>query len=252
MRWFKSVKKDPPPLPYEGKIEVFSRHCISSSVSRHKKRPPEFSHEKCHKNLLDTIDFEKANLTCFLDIAHGDSKTHFLEHAILIHEGTESGAFLRMLDHVLKLPLHPETLCYFLEDDYLHKSGWVQVLIEGFQVPNAEYVTLYDHRDKYFFPMYNRLQTQLFVTPSCHWRSSPSTTQTFATRFKTLQRDMKIHRKYSEGRKISDDHAKFLELQKRGSMLISSIPGFSTHAEPEYASPCFHWDSLLIRNLEST
>ena len=33
---------------------------------------------------------------------------------------------------------------YFLEDDYLHRPGWCDVLLEGFTVNNASYVTLYD------------------------------------------------------------------------------------------------------------
>lgn len=240
-----------PHLPYDGKIEVFSRHCIFSSISQHKKRIRGFSREACYTNLLATIDRNKANLTFFLDVANGDPSFHFLSHeeTILMNEGTEAGSFLKMLDHVSKLTLHPETILYFVEDDYIHKKGWVDILLEGFQVPNAEYVTLYDHRDKYFYPMYDRLKSRLFTTPSCHWRTTPSTTQTFAVRLKTLLRDLDIHRKYSRNQKISLDHAKFLRLQKRGAMLISSIPGWSTHAEPDYASPCTDWEALLTQHL---
>lgn len=232
---------------YNGKIEVFSRHCILSTISQHKKRIPGFSKESCYLNLLETIDRNKSNLTFFLDVARGERELHFLpkENTIEIREGTESGAFLRLLDHVSKLSLHPETILYFVEDDYIHRAGWVDILLEGFQIPDVDYVTLYDHRDKYFFPMYDRLSSQIFTTPSCHWRTTPSTTQTFATRFKTLLRDLPIHRKYSLGREISDDHAKFLHLRRRGSRLISSIPGWSTHAEPDFASPCIHWETLL-------
>lgn len=242
-----------PHLPYDGKIEVFSRHCIFSAISQHKKRIPGFSRENCYINLLETIDRKKANLTFFLDVAKGDRDLHFLakEEVIEIKEGTESGAFLKLLDHVSKLHLHPETILYFVEDDYIHRAGWVDILLEGFQVPNVDYVTLYDHKDKYFFPMYDGLTARLFATPSCHWRTTPSTTQTFAVRFKTLLRDLDLHRKYSLGREISADHQKFLHLQRKGSLLISSIPGWSTHAEPEFASPCTDWEALLTSNLGS-
>jgi glycosyltransferase involved in cell wall biosynthesis len=249
--WQKIFPKNSPPSHYSGKIEVFSRHCIISTISQHKKRIPRFSKEACYANLLETMDRNKANLTCFLDVARGERDLHFLpkENTIEINEGTESGSFLRMLDHVSKLPLHPETILYFVEDDYIHRPGWVDILLEGFQVPDVDYVTLYDHRDKYFFSMYEGLSAKLFATPSCHWRTTPSTTQTFATRFKTLMRDLSLHRKYSKGREISADHAKFLHLQRKGARLISSIPGWSTHAEPEFASPCINWETLLTSNL---
>jgi hypothetical protein len=64
-------------------------------------------------------------------------------------------------------------------------------------------------------------------------------------RFKTLLRDQKIHRAFSEGRKISADHDKFCALKEAGACLISSIPGWATHAEPDFASPCYEWERLL-------
>ncbi len=245
-RWFSS-KKD----PFSAKIEVFVRHCSFSSISSHKKRLPGFSRELCHENLLSTIDRNQANLTFFFDAAKGDSQSHFLKTNSLsdplveIFEGTESGSFLKLLDYVMGLDLHPETILYFVEDDYLHKPGWTDILLEGFQVPQVDYVTLYDHRDKYMAKPYEELTARLFVTQSCHWRSTPSTTQTFAVRLKTLRQDLRIHRKYSQKRAISRDHAKFMHLQQRGSLLISSIPGWSTHVDPEFLSPCANWEQMF-------
>ncbi len=241
--------------PFDGKIEVFVRHCSFSSISQHKKRLPGFSRELCHENLLKTIDRSKANLTFFFDAAKGDANAHFLKRIPLsdplveICEGTESGSFLRLLDYCDRLGFHPETILYFVEDDYLHKPGWTDVLLEGFQVPHVDYVTLYDHRDKYFAKPYEDLTARLFATKSCHWRSTPSTTQTFAVRLKTLLLDLSIHRKYSTGRSISRDHAKFMHLQQRGSLLISSIPGWSTHVDPECASPCTNWEIFFNDSL---
>ncbi len=92
--------------------------------------------------------------------------------------------------------------------------------------------------------MYRKLSAQLFITPSCHWRTTPSTTNTFAVRFGTLLRDLRIHRRFSQNRQISDDHRKFCCLKRRGRILISALPGWATHAEPEYASPCIDWNML--------
>ena len=230
------------------KIEIFCRHAFSSLASRHKARPIGFSYEKCYRNLLDTFDASKGNLTFFFDGARGPLEDHFLvrekKHPIIeIREGSEAGSFLKLLDYVLSLEIDPETIVYFLEDDYLHHPGWMELLFEAFEIPGVTYATLYDHRDKY--TSYPKLTSQIFVTRSCHWRSTPSTTNTFATQLKTLRHDLAIHQKFSRGREISADHDKFLKLQKRGALLVSSIPGFSTHAEPAFASPCTAWETLL-------
>lgn len=232
MIFFKKKYRKGPPQPT---IEVFVRHCLFSDASAHKQRPPSFSHEACHHNLIQTSD-ERVRFTYFLDTAR--KGTHFIqkEPHIEICEGTEAGSFLRMIERVESLDLHPDTIVYFLEDDYLHKPGWIDVLLEGFSLP-ADYVTLYDHRDKYVD--YPKLTSQIFVTPSCHWRTTPSTTNTFATRFGTFVQDRSIHRRFSLNRKITADHDKFCCLVRKGAMLISSIPGWSTHAEPDYFSPLF-------------
>jgi hypothetical protein len=132
-----------------------------------------------------------------------------------------------------------------VEDDYLHRPGWIEVLKEGFSLP-ADYVTLYDHRDKYFYPMYRTLDARLFVTKSCHWRTTPSTTNTFAARFGTLMQDLALQRRFSKGRSITEDHRKFCTLGKKGRVLISPLPGWSTHVEPNYASPCIDWNQFML------
>lgn len=229
------------------KIEVFSRHCVFSKISQHKERLPTFSHAKCFQNWLITLDETKANITYFLDVANGNRLDHYLEgkEVIELQEGTESGSFLSILNHVQKLKLHPDTILYFVEDDYLHLPGWIDILKEGFQVKAVDYVTLYDHRDKYKDPMYENLEAKLYFTQSCHWRETPSTTQTFACRFKTLLEDMVFHKQFSENVKISQDHLKFLALKEKGRKLISSIPGYATHVDGENLSPCRDWKNIL-------
>ncbi len=235
---------------FKPKIEVFIRHCHYSDISAHKNRFPGFSHEKCYENLLATLDPSRVHLTFLLDTFHPTSKLHFVKRqckypVIEISEGTETGSFLKLLDYVENLHFNDDTIIYFLEDDYLHRPGWVDVLLEGFTIEEASYVTLFDHRDKYFLPAYQDLKAKIFHTSRCHWRTTPSTTNTYAMRFKTLKSHMQMHRGFSEGRKITADHEKFLSLAKIGGTLISPIPGWSTHVEVEYASPCFNWPELL-------
>ena len=232
-----------PHLSITDKIEIFSRHCHASKISKHKERPPGFSQEKCFHNLLDTIDLDKANLTCLLDAPPNTS--HYADAyspLIRFERGSEAGSFLFLLDHIASLSLPPNTLIYIVEDDYLHRPNWTEILFDAFTIPNVDYATLYDHRDKYFDPMYRKLTSKIYATEHCHWRTTPSTTHTFATRVQTLLEDLNIHRHYSLNRTISADHRKFLALQKRGRILVSSLPGYSTHAEPRFASPCTAWD----------
>lgn len=230
------------------RIEVFVRHCHFSNVSAHKKRFSNFSRESCSENLLRTLDPSIVNVTYLLDTFYPMKEDHFIRRQnhskiVEISEGCETGSFLRLLDHVVSLNLPKETIIYLLEDDYLHRNNWTEILLEGFSLSEADYVTLYDHKDKYS-EAYRDLRSKIYATRSCHWRTVPSTTNTYAARYGTLLRDLEIHRAFSEGRKISADHDKFVELGKKGVTLISSIPGWSTHGEPEFASPCTDWEKI--------
>lgn len=245
-RLFSSKKKP--------RIEIFVRHCHYSAASAHKERFATFNKEKCFRNLLNTIDQDRVNVSFFLDTYYPSESKHFItkqtQYPILeIKAGNEAASFLAMLDHVAAKELKADTIVYFLEDDYIHKLGWIDVLIEGLSIPTVDYVTLFDHRDKYFFPSYADLRSKIFHTQSCHWRTTPSTTNTYAMRFETLIKHLPVHRAFSEGRTITADHDKFCRLHEMGAFLISSIPGFSTHVEPEFASPCVDWEEVLEDSL---
>lgn len=230
------------------KIEMFVRHCHYSDASGHKQRHPFFSREACFNNLINTLDPNLVNVTIILDTYYPMEGTHFVKKqtkypVIEISEGNEAGAFLRLLDTITSCNFDPETIIYIVEDDYLHRPNWPKILLEGFTIPEASYVTLYDHNDKYRRG-YETLKSKIFTTSSCHWRGTPSTTNTYAMTFKTLQRDLETHKKYSMGRRVSADHEKFCDLASQGHMLISSIPGWSGHMEPGFTSPCIDWEKV--------
>jgi hypothetical protein len=238
VNWF---KKKP-------RLEIFVRHCHFSQASQHKKRFLKFTKERCFQNFISTLNREYVHVSFLLDTHFPMEEEHFVKKqtfypVIEIKEGTETGSFLKLLDYVEQLRLPSETMLYFLEDDYLHRPGWIDILIEGFSL-GADYITLYDHCDKYS-PLYRDSNAQIYVTSSCHWRTTPSTTNTYAMKMKTLLEHIQIHREFSLGCTITRDHEKFCVLQKRGARLISSIPGWSTHAEPEFASPCIDWTNYL-------
>jgi hypothetical protein len=237
-------------------VEVFVRHCHLSMVSQHKQRFPGFSRELCFHNFINTVDHDLVNVTFLLDTHYPMEEEHFVKRqklypVIEINEGTESGSFLQLLNYVTQLKLSEETIIYFLEDDYIHRPHWGEVLIEGFTLSDADYITLYDHRDKYCDSSYRHLLSTLYHTRSCHWRTTPSTTNTYAMRFKTLEQHLPIHRAFSLDCKVTRDHEKFCKLQNEGALLLSPIPGWSTHAEPALASPCIPWENYFTSEIRT-
>ena len=116
-----------------------------------------------------------------------------------------------------------------LEDDYAVSPHWTLLVNEGLQF--ADYVTLYDHPDKYELEIYKEIQSKLFKGHKSHWRTTPSTTNSFAASLKTLVDDISVQRQYSTNVKVSLDHFKFLQLWAKGKTLVSCIPGAWSHEE---------------------
>lgn len=230
-------------------IHIFQRHCNFSSNSVGKLRPDWFSRENCFNNLLLTIkDREDVKLTVMFDGFPSDD--HFITkyeglEMISMKGGDDARSFLNVLNYVKDLQLENDDIVYLLEDDYMHVPGWVDIMYEGFNSTNVEYLTLYDHKDKYFLKGYDTLQSSILATNSTHWRTTPSTTNTYACRFKTLIKHIDIHIEYCDlSRGFTRDHDKFIRLWQEGSNLISSLPGYSTHVETPYLSPVVDWDKI--------
>lgn len=135
-----------------------------------------------------------------------------------------------------------DDIIYFLEDDYLHQPDALLVLEEGIKINNSGYVTLYDHPDKYT-EMYSNYNTQYLSSNNYNWRTTPSTTNTFACLYKTIMEDIETHLLYTNNG-ITIDHEKFLKLDTMGRSLISSIPGYSTHVENGMLSPNVDWQKI--------
>jgi len=111
---------------------------------------------------------------------------------------------------------------------------------------NIDYVTLYDHPDKYFLSMYNALQSNILVSKYSHWRTTPSTCNTYAMKWKTLKKHWDTHTYYCLPEHTHDgyDHTKFLKLWEIGSNLISCVPGYSTHCENNFLTPLINWSEI--------
>lgn len=161
--------------------------------------------------------------------------------------GSGDASFRHQLAFSLSRGWDGDDIVYLLEDDYLHAPGWPRVLREGFAAAaDVAYVTLYDHADRYWPPaglgapsFFGGGASRVMVTASAHWRAAPSTTNTFAALARTLRADAPVHDAHGNG-----DHDKFLALGARGRVLVSSIPGYSTHAVLELGSPVVDWEAV--------
>ena len=228
------------------KIEIILRQCFYSPCIEqpNRYRPGWFSKQKIFFNLLYTTNFEVANLNIIYDKHFGPKEDTLLKRweTIDIDCGTEMESFIETINIVEKMKLDDDTIVYFLEDDYLHKDNWCKVLLEGFETP-ANFVTLYDHPDKYG-EGYEDLKSHIYLTESCHWRTIPSTTNTFATRYKTLMDNKQHHIDWSTDipTGITNDSGRWEVLEREGNVLVSSIPGYSTHVNDQM-SPLVNWQN---------
>ena len=195
-----------------------------------------------------TLD-ERVEYTAFHDSGNGEIEDHFLQNKnvnkISEKGGSGAQAFVNLLNHVIKQDYNDNDIIYFLEDDYIHKQGWVDILLDGFNHIEADYYTLYDHPNKYYPELIDKFPTHLFVSPTAHWRTTVSTTNTYACRFKTLKKHFDIHVQYCDlVAKWVKDHDKFTHLWNIGSNLISCVPGYSTHVEENMLSPVIDWSQI--------
>jgi len=162
--------------------------------------------------------------------------------------GHGAGTFNLALDEALTLD--DDEIVYFIENDYLHKPGSQKLFKEAFEL-GASFVSLYDHPDKYLPPekggnpycQGGAEDTRVYKTDSVHWKITNSTTMTFASKVSTLKEIEPTLREYTSGTH-PNDFQMFLELRNKNKLLISSIPGYSTHGETAWLSPLTDWSKI--------
>ena len=218
-------------------IHLINRQCNFSKISVGKKRPEGFSKEKCFANLQSVFNSDDVNCHVVFD---GDPSKFELPNSWKLHKtnsGSGAKSFIDSLEYALSISKEDEII-YFVEDDYLHKSNALAVIYDGMFVNKEGYISLYDHYDKYT-PVYSKLDSKIILGQTAHWRTTPSTTDTFAIRRHTLEKHLPIFKKWSLIEHYSLDHERCLELWKVGVPLITCIPGMSTHCEYGLESPFF-------------
>jgi len=222
-----------------------------SDAGYNKVKPSYINNESCLANataafkneewliIADNISNETYSMIC---------KYHPKQSIKKVSVGNGAGTFNLALDTALKR--NKEDIIYFLENDYLHKPGAAEIIHEGFQTGHS-FISLYDHPDKYLNPedggnpfCENKSEkTRLYLTNSCHWKISNSTTMTFASKASTINKTIDIMRKHTTGTHPFDFQM-FLELAQKGHKLVTSVPGFSTHGETKWLSPLTNWQAI--------
>jgi hypothetical protein len=251
-----------------------------SDKGRPKEKLPNGDRFSCLKNAV--TEFGAENIFIIADNCGPETLDFirsFTEQGLVFEETSlgNSGSFIYMLDKIIASH-KPNDSVYLLEDDYLHLPGAKKVILEGLEI--ADYVTLYDHPDKYKLDgnggnpfNYKRLQkTRVYLTASTHFRECNSTTMTFSCKAKTLTDDYKIWKKYTKTfipldfyafceitqNSFSDLCMFFFRLRKKLFFilfcnqfrrnkiknLLSALPAYATHTELSNVAPVIDWEKL--------
>ena len=219
------------------------------SDSGYNKVKPDFiTNEICLKNFVDV--FLPNDFTLIADNISDDTNKMILKYVPkeciqYVKVGHGAGTFNLALD--LALTYNDDEIVYFVENDYLHTSDAKKILEEGFEI-GASFVSLYDHPDKYLAPDRGgnpycdggAEDTRVYLTNNSHWKITNSTTMTFAAKVKTLKENEKILRDFTNGTH-PHDFQMFLKLREYNQLLITPIPGRSTHGETAWLSPLIKW-----------
>ena len=224
------------------------------SDSGYSKVKPEYiNNEACLKNALEVFPWDEYDWSIIADNISEETNNMIQryisrDHIDYVSIGHGAGTFNLALDEALQLA--DEEVVYFLENDYLHKPSSNKIILEGLEL-GASFVSLYDHPDKYLPPSQGgnpyceggEEDTRVYLTESTHWKITNSTTMTFASTVKNLVRTEPTLRKYTQGT-YPEDFKMFLDLREQGELLISSIPGYSTHGETAWLTPLTDWSQI--------
>ena len=224
-----------------------------SDAGYNKVKPDYINNETCLKNFCNVFFNHIHDILIIADNC-SDATINMINKYIdpvNIHKvsvGHGAGTFNLALD--VALTGNDDEIVYFVENDYLHKPNALNILLEGFEL-GASFVSLYDHPDKYLDPSRGgnpyceggAEDTRVYLTESCHWKITNSTTMTFASKVSTLKRIEPTLRKHTTG-SYPDDFKMFLELREHGEYLVTPIPGYATHGETAWLSPLTDWNKI--------
>lgn len=215
--------------------------------------------EKCLANAIDRFPLSKVEWKVFADNVSEDTYAMILKYVPAsrverVSVGHGAGTFRMAYEEAVVQD--DDTLVYFLEDDYLHCSGSLQRLVAVAQSGISDYFTLYDHPDKYQGKSPNPYvvnggeKSKVYFAGNHHWKTTDSTTMTFAAFADTLRRDKKYFWRWTVTSHPYDFYI-FLELKKLAKRtLVSPIPSLSTHGDSDFLALGIDWEKQTIPQYE--
>lgn len=225
------------------KIHIFYSH-YNITGTDYKNRPQWFNYEKCFINLLETIK-DKSNIKLNI-VMDGKVEDNWIKKYKELYNTYEfiGGNIEIVTKSVYKIikeyQCNNNDLIYILENDYLHIGGWDEKVIELYKTFNGlNYISLYDHNDKYFAPQYEDLVSKIITTNSHHWRTTPSTCGSYIVPKHIFDDDYEIQTT------IIGDHNKHIYLNEyKGRFILTPLPGLSTHCMEGLMSPTIDWKQI--------
>lgn len=230
-------------------LHIFYVHYNVEGKGTNPHRPDWFNYEKSFQNLLSTIKGKNIQLNVVMDVTQGKLEDNWIykykdQYTSYIIEGGNMDKVTVEVYTIIKNSSIPSTdLVYILENDYLHVPNWPDKVLNLYNTfEGLTYVSLYDHNDKYFLPMYDNLTSKIFTTIDHHWRSTPSTCGSYITTKKIFDEDFYIH----TGAEVPiGDHHKWIHLSSTKSRhVVTPIPGLSTHCMSGLLSPTINWKQI--------
>jgi len=225
------------------KIHIFYSH-YNVTGTDNKSRPNWFDYEKCFVNLLETIK-TKNNiiLNVVMDGKIENNWINKYKQYFNTYEFTGGNMEIvtKAVYNIIKeYKCDDGDLIYILENDYLHLENWSDKVIELYKTFNGlNYISLYDHNDKYFLPQYEDLISKIIVTNSHHWRTTPSTCGSYIVPKHIFNDDYEIQTT------VIGDHVKHVYLNEhKGRFILTPVPGLSTHCMEYLLSPTIDWQKI--------
>ena len=251
-------------------MNIVTIYRISDHSNPEKVKPDYASKEDCLRNFVK--EFTNHNLLMVCDNVAESTYQMVCKYAqkenVNVTQNGNTGTFLFswQMAHHLTEQVPDDTIFYFVEDDYIHRQGAKEILIEAFRDLDASYVTLYDHPDKYQNTKDPRFkwghgkvdedidgirkpgtiykgteESKIYISKSIHWRSVSSTTMTWATTAKHIKEDYEDMVKVHTGKHLPMGGDTFRMLKQKGKDLLSCIPAYSGHAEERWLPYFVNW-----------
>lgn len=236
---------------------IYIHYRISDNGFKNKIKPSYITKYNCLKNALNVFVGDSVFFKVYIDsvIEDTDKLIHSLcdnrKNTEIIYLNIKNNGYSFRKVYEDACLLNDDDLVYFLEDDYLHINGSLEGLIDAAEWNYTDYITLYDHPDKYdnnptainpFCRDFGEM-TRVFKTNTHHWKLTNSTTMTFAAFVDVLKRDKEIFWEHTKTG-YPYDFDIFMELISQDKALSSPIPSYSTHGEIAFLAPFIDWKKI--------